>query len=236
MKKKTHEQFLKEVYELVKDEYTVLTEYINCHTKIKIKHNKCNHIYEVKPNDFQQGHRCPHCKNNNKRKSHEHFLKEVYELVKDEYTVINSYINCRTKIKIKHNKCNHIYTVLPTDFLQGYRCPYCNSSKGEKRIEKWLIENNLDFKTQYKFKDCKYKRQLPFDFKLEDTSGKIILIEYDGIQHFKECWYNDLEKIKIRDNIKNQYCKLHNIDLYRISYKDYDNIESILENIIKNYP
>lgn len=52
MIRKTNEYFLTEVYTLVGDEYKILSEYVNSRTKIKIKHNKCNHEYEVKPNDF----------------------------------------------------------------------------------------------------------------------------------------------------------------------------------------
>ena len=37
-------------------------EYINAHSKIKFKCHK-NHIYEMKWNGFQQGHRCPKCSN-----------------------------------------------------------------------------------------------------------------------------------------------------------------------------
>lgn len=61
-KKKTHEEFVQEVYKLVGYEYTVLSEYTNNKTKIKMKHNcdKCsNYTYLVTPNDFLNGYRCP---------------------------------------------------------------------------------------------------------------------------------------------------------------------------------
>lgn len=61
MSKKTNKEFKEEVKNLVGNEYTVLGEYINNKTKIKIKHNICGHEYMVRPNDFQQGYRCPEC-------------------------------------------------------------------------------------------------------------------------------------------------------------------------------
>jgi hypothetical protein len=64
-----------------------------------------------------------------RKKTNEEFLKEVYSLVGDEYTVLGKYINVHTKILMKHNckKCNnHEWLVEPTNFLQGTRCPYCN--------------------------------------------------------------------------------------------------------------
>src|SRR5699024_9332405 len=29
--------------------------------KLNIKHIKCGHVYKVRPNDFQQGYKCPKC-------------------------------------------------------------------------------------------------------------------------------------------------------------------------------
>lgn len=58
---KSHSTFVEEVKDRVGDEYTVLDEYKNSQTKIKMRHNKCNREYEVAPNKFLSGDRCPHC-------------------------------------------------------------------------------------------------------------------------------------------------------------------------------
>ena len=65
-----------------------------------------------------------------------------------------------------------------------------------------------------------------------------ICIEYDGRQHFEIVKkFGGLEGFidtKIRDTIKNTYCKKNNIKLIRIPYWDFDNIEKILhKEIIK---
>lgn len=52
MVKKTNEHFLKEVYELVKNEYTFLEKYEKAHKQIKVKHNVCDFEYYVKPTNF----------------------------------------------------------------------------------------------------------------------------------------------------------------------------------------
>ena len=62
------------------------------------------------------------------RKTNEQFLKEVFELVGDEYTFLDEYEKSNTKILVRHNcnKCdNYEYMVRPTDFRSGYRCPKC---------------------------------------------------------------------------------------------------------------
>ena len=62
MRRKTNDQFKKEVFDLVGDEYTFLECYQGASTKIKVKHNKCGHTYEVTPTHFLTGERCSHCK------------------------------------------------------------------------------------------------------------------------------------------------------------------------------
>lgn len=64
-------------------------------------------------------------------------------------------------------------------------------SLGEEKINKILIENNINFESQKTFPDLYGKNKHPyfFDFYLSDYN---ILIEYDGIQHFQytegSCW------------------------------------------------
>lgn len=57
MRRKTTEQFKREVFDLVGDEYKVLGEYEKSCIKIKIKHNVCGYEYDVIPNNFLAGNR-----------------------------------------------------------------------------------------------------------------------------------------------------------------------------------
>lgn len=103
----------------------------------------------------------------------------------------------------------------------GRGCRICNSSNSENLIQKYLIDNDIDFKRNYSFKDCVYRSKLFFDFYLPKYNT---CLEFDGEQHFNRFrWENDNEKLKIRikrDEIKNQYCQDNNIDLIRIKYTD----------------
>lgn len=113
-------------------------------------------------------------------------------------------------------------------------CPKCNESKGEERIRLFLEENNIIYKAQHRFDDCKYKNTLPFDFYLPDYNT---CIEYDGIQHFKiiERYIKEetLIETRKRDKIKTEYCKSNGISLIRIKYTKYDKIEDILVEKLK---
>ena len=111
-------------------------------------------------------------------------------------------------------------------------CPSCASSKGEKRIKKYLIKNNFLHIQERPFNDCKNKRPLPFDFYLPEQS---ICIEYQGEQHYKifeNEFYGgkkEFNALKKRDKIKKNYCKNNNIKLIIIPYWKFNDIEDILD-------
>ena len=59
--KKTDKEFKQEIYSLVDDEYVFLDTYVNNYTKLKVKHKTCGNVYEVQPDHFLIGTRCPYC-------------------------------------------------------------------------------------------------------------------------------------------------------------------------------
>ena len=218
-KKKTTEEFKKEIYDLVGNEYTILSEYKGCHIKIDFIHNKCGYKFSTTPNTFLNiGCRCPKC-NNRYSKTNEEFIKEIYDLVKDEYTVLEDYNGCHNKIKFKHNKCNNIFNMTPRHFLNGCRCPNCKHSIPEDIIEKYLIDNNYYYDKQIYFDDCRLQLPLKFDFKIFIENNSYILLEYDGEFHYENKFSEAKLKLQQkRDKIKNDYCKNNDIILERINY------------------
>lgn len=117
-------------------------------------------------------------------------------------------------------------------------CGCASNSCGESKIQDCLIRMSMPFQKEYRFLDCvnpKTNYVLPFDFYLPELN---LCIEYDGEQHFKERlngFYTKekLKELKERDDIKNDYCKKHKIDLVRISYLDFDKInEEYLSEMI----
>lgn len=74
---------------------------------------------------LQRGHVCKECSYDQMRKTNNDFLKEVYELVENEYTFLEEYKSTHEKIKVKHNECGYEYKVQPSSFLSGRRCPEC---------------------------------------------------------------------------------------------------------------
>lgn len=63
--------------------------------------------------------------------------------------------------------------------------------------------------------------RLRFDFFVENSW----LIEFDGIQHFERtAWSKNLEYIKEKDEVKNEFCRKNGYPLIRIPYWEYDNM------------
>lgn len=232
--KKTNEQFKNEVYDLVGNEYTFLDPYVNNHTKLRVKHNKCGKVYLVTPANFLSGSRCQQCYIETKRKTNEQFKREVYNLVGNEYTVLGSYHNADTKIKVKHNTCGGVYEVRPYSFLEGCGCPYCNSSKGELIISKILNTLNINYEAQKTFDDLKDTQSLSYDFYIPDQD---ILIEYQGVQHYQPVdRFGGEDHFKIQqkhDKMKLDYAKENNYNLIAVPYTE-DTFSKIKKYLIKH--
>ncbi|MBP1931957.1 hypothetical protein [Ammoniphilus resinae] len=139
--RRTHEQFLEEVKQLVGDEYTVIGKYSSVKEKVFMQHNQCGYKYSVTPSHFLGGTRCPNCFGKIK-KSTETFIEEVFNLVGDEYSVLGEYKTARKKIEVMHNDCGYNYNVVPDAFLRGSRCPSCSGriSKTDEEFRKEFYE------------------------------------------------------------------------------------------------
>ena len=231
---KTDTQFKQEVKNLVGNEYTFLDSYVDAKTKLKVKHNTCGNIYEVQPNTFLSAkRRCPYCFGTNKKTTDE-FDAEVCDLVGNEYTFLDSYSGAKTKIKVKHNTCGNIYEVQPTNFIQGYRCQFCNSPKGETLITKILNNLNIRYEYQKTFDDLVDRANLSYDFFISDQN---VLIEYQGIQHYKPVdRFGGESQFKLQqkhDQMKDDYAEKNGYDLIAVPYTE-DTFSKIKKYLIKH--
>jgi hypothetical protein len=201
--------------QLLEKNIELIGDYVGTKRKNKVRNLICGHSYEAQPANILKGSGCPICYGH---KDLQGFKDKIKELYGEEYTVLGNYKNNRTKILVRHNNCGFEWEVIPKDLLRDRRCPKCIRSKGEDYIAKFLEEKNFNYKPQCRIKECKNKQPLPFDF-MVNVNGEIRLIEFDGSQHFSESsWKRLNSKVKINDEIKNNYCKENNIKLLRIPY------------------
>lgn len=230
----THEYFIDKVKQKTST-IEIQSQYVNSSSLVDVFCKICGYRWSTIANNLLQGKGCPKCgkKSTGEKlsKSHQEFLRQFFSLRKD-ITIIGEYINSSTKILCQCNYDNHVWEALPSNLLKGTGCPFCKTSKGENAVEKYLSEQNIVYFKQYRFDDCKNKRTLPFDFYLPECNT---CVEYDGEQHFHPVGFGgdattNFERVKYNDEIKNTYCKDHNINLIRIPYYNFSFINEILSS------
>lgn len=167
-KKKTTEDFKKEVYEKYGNEYIVLGEYINNNTKILIKHNSqdCSfYKYKTTPSSFLKGFSCPKCGGALKKTTKE-FKKEIYSKFNDKYKILGEYVNAKTKIKVRHNcdKCNyHEWETIPNRLLNGQSCPVCSGREAKLGVntiwdtDRWMVDLGVSEEDAKKYSKGSHK-------------------------------------------------------------------------------
>ena len=231
----------KKIHKFVYDYSKV--NYINNRIKVCIICSEHGEFWQT-PSNHLNGDECPICAKllmgKLRKYTSEKFIEKANEVhnYKYDYSKIK-YNDSNSKIEIicpKHGS----FWQKPSSHLQGIGCPKCNSSKGENFIRIFLIDNEIEFEEQKKFKNCKFERNLMFDFYISKLN---LCIEYDGECHFKKINWNgrltekemkeNLESYQHRDKLKTEFCKNNNINLIRIKYND--DLFEILNKIVDCY-
>lgn len=122
-------------------------------------------------------------------------------------------------------ECGTEITVRGHDLVSGgVKSCGCLVSAGEYEMRLLLNKYNIKFKTQQTFDDLVSDAggKLKFDFSLLDEDNNILaLIEYQGIQHYKEqpMGFGEQQRL-VTDKQKKDYCHNKNIRLYEIRYDE----------------
>lgn len=236
-KKKLSEKYVKEYIE--SKGRLLLSEYINIDALINIQCS-CGEEYTTSFYSFKKNNKinCKTCTSKVMSENKAIDIPNLIEIVEKEGSVFIDRELCGKDQKILvDDGCGHKpYWIRLNKFRTGGRCPLCSNSKGEKRILKFLENNNVNYTREYSFDDLVGVggNKLRFDFAIHMNDNYLILIEYDGVQHFKLSFNDEksFDRTKLHDDYKNKYCKNNNIPLIRIPYYEFENIESILNNYI----
>ena len=225
-KRLTINEFLKRSKKIHGDRYNYSkVEYIDCETPVILICEKHGEFLQS-PYNHYNGAGCNKCAieshHQNQPYSNEEFesLSRQVHGDKYDYSLVN-YVNSHTKVKIicpKHG----IFDQIPNSHLVGSGCPECNQYRGERNISIYLKNHKIKYKPQYSNEKCVYKKELKFDFGIK-INNKIILIEYNGLQHYKSVkWFGGekaFEISQLRDNIKKDFCIKNKIELITLDYK-----------------
>lgn len=208
----------------------------NSNSKLEIICNKCSNKWSTNYQAFLKYKGCKKCLNLSKLDDKTILDKISLKCKSRNYQFLNFkeniYKGLKNKIELICDK-NHKFNISCDNFLYSNRgCSVCKESNGELQIRNYLESNNIEYIKEYRLQDCKHIYTLPFDFFIKD---KNLMIEYDGKQHSELTYFSksieDLDFIKYKDEIKNQYCLNNNIGLIRIRYDE--NIVEKLNNYFK---
>jgi hypothetical protein len=216
-------------------------EYKNNTTKICIDF-KCGHEpHWIQPNNYKNGQSCPKCPKVNVLNHNSNQMRrakeELIELVKNnKHKLLSEYNGAKDKVLIDFNCPHNSHWITPHNYKCGNGCPICGESRGEKRVRKWLDENEFTYEAQKEYDGLigLGDGNLSYDFYIPKLN---ILIEYQGEYHDGSVRNQTEEQFNIRqehDRRKKEYATLHNIELLEIWYWDFDNVDSILELNCKN--
>lgn len=239
--RKTKEKFIADARKIHGDEYDYFkVDYKNNYTKVCIICPEHGEFWQT-PKVHLSGSCCPKCSIERQRIDKEQFVSKakVVHGNKYNYSKVN-YVNYITKVCIVCSEHGEFWQA-PGMHLCGTGCPKCNESKGERKIRLWLNQNNIKYLSDSKCIEWMVNNKgnkLKPDFYLPDYN---LIIEFDGRQHFEPVRYIGMseeeaelkfEIQQINDKFKNKLCEEHDLKIIRIPYKEFDNIEKILNKKI----
>lgn len=207
--------------------------YKNNKTKVRLICPKHGEFMQKPDNHFNTKTPCKKCDSEKRLADVEILIKKLKEIHNNYYDYSKLKYNGMSKsgtiICPEHGEFNQtIHT-----HIMGSGCKKCSHSAGEKLIADILNLNNLYFIPEYKFPNCKYKSHLKFDFYIP---SKNLCIEFNGLQHYIPIKFfggeSSFNSMKIRDRIKEDYCKSNNIRLLTIKY---DTDKKEIMSMIKSY-
>ena len=225
----TTEDFVKKCKKSAPEYDYSLVEYTKSNKKVKIIcpiHGE----FEITPNSFQRGGRCPKCRK--RFMNTDYFIECAKKVHGDKYNYSSvNYKNNTTNVSIicpEHGS----FLQSPKVHLRGGGCPSCKMSHLENEVAQFLKKNNIT----YEYESHLYgllKRQM-VDFLIPNIN---LIIECQGGQHFyggfnrnnPEKAQEIHHKVLERDIRKKKIC-----DKYNIKVLYYTNIPDLPEDIFEN--
>lgn len=202
--------FERRINEIFGDKYTVMSTYVNNRRKVLMKHD-CGYSYYAVPSDLFKGYsKCPVCTECSGLLNTESFSLKINKLYYGQFTLLGEYKTTNEKIKVKCNCCNNIVNINASYLLRGIaKCPVCGKgySYPEKFFLKMFDQINTEYIFQYSHKHVDWITKYFYDFYIPDFN---IIIEVNGLQHYKDSWQkkevvqqNDLDKknLALENNI-----------------------------------
>ena len=232
--RKTHNQFISEMYEKYPN-LVINSQYITMHHNINFTCIDCHNTFDRIAADIFYNGGCPICNINNlpqrQPKKLDQFLIDLYN-INDNIIYLDGYTKASDRLHVQCKICGYDWWPIGTSLTSGFGCPICNMSHGERKIRDYLCNYNYMYIPQKTFEGLigVGGGNLSYDFYLPHYN---LLIEYQGEFHdgtAKTQTEIDFLRQQEHDKRKKRYAQEHNIELLEIWYYEYDNIENILND------
>lgn len=137
---KTLEQLKNEVFELVEDEYEIVSDYDNTNMNVTFYHKLCDDTFEMTPHNFLQGNqRCPHCTRT--PSTGEQAVIDVLDKMNIKYTFQKSFNDLRG---INGHPLSYDFYLKEYNILIEYQGEYHDGSVNFVPMEKVIKSQEYD--------------------------------------------------------------------------------------------
>lgn len=208
--------------------------YLNSKSSLKVLCLKHNLEFKLNRNDFiNDKNNCPSCnKEKQNLKNKQKFINKSIKIHNGFYTYENvKYKTIMDKVVITC-PIHGDFKQTPDAHTNGQKCPECRASFIENYIKELLDKNGIKYVFNKGHKlliNPETNYPLKPDFWLEKYN---LIIEYDGIQHFKQIYSNEtFLKTKKLDELKNKLCKKNKIKIWRFNKSNLFLLENKLKKL-----
>ena len=242
-KKKTHEEFLKEINK-VNTNIKIIWQYKTARDTIKVKCLNCTGEWEPTADSLLHKHGCPYCCHTPKKIligfndmwTTNQKLAELLANKEDGYKY-TQYSN--KKVDWKCKDCGNIIRnkTISDISLKGFICPKCGD--GVSYPEKFMFNSlkqllNKGFQTQLNKSTFKWCKNYKYDFYINEIYG---IVETGGLQHYediKKGLWQSLEETQENDFDKEWLARKSGIKNYIIIDCRKSDMEWIKKSIMKS--
>ena len=173
-KKLTTEEAKGRIEDLTGNEYLLLGEYVNAHTKMLVKHSLCRNTYEVTWGNFQSRKRCPKCNESKGEKT----ISDILNSLNIKYSTQKRFPECKHK------------NPLPFDF-------YIHNKKSKLLIEfdgRQHFESVEIFGGEDVLKDTQFRDKIKNDF-AKEKEIPLLRIPYTEQDNIESILTNKLKEL-----------------------------------------
>lgn len=152
-----------------------LIEFQDTSTPIRVLHENCRRTF---PCDYYKFLNFPGCRCCNPRHMiAEAYEKKVFDLVGNEYSIVEGYVNPKKHVVIRHEKCGKEHHYKPHHFLDGQRCKWCTDQITYDALKKMLEEYSNGQYTLLESKNGRVIVQNMFSRETKDFSSTRVVQE-----------------------------------------------------------